>query len=65
MNDTQGAQQLLDVEDLYNSRHPEERPDERSVMTYVASFFHAFSSMGMLPGLYTLCVLILCIFLII
>lgn len=35
-------QQLLDVEDLCDTR----QPDERSVMTYVASFFHAFSSMG-------------------
>ncbi|KAG6903161.1 hypothetical protein C0995_004709 [Termitomyces sp. Mi166 len=33
--------QLLEVEDLCDSNHP----DERSVMTYVASFFHAFSSM--------------------
>ena len=36
-------QQLLEVEDLCDSK-----PDERSVMTYIASFFHAFSSMGML-----------------
>ncbi|TRM63830.1 calponin homology domain-containing protein [Schizophyllum amplum] len=33
--------QLLEVEDLCDSA----RPDERSVMTYIASFFHAFSSM--------------------
>ncbi|PFH51257.1 hypothetical protein AMATHDRAFT_75099 [Amanita thiersii Skay4041] len=33
--------QLLEVEDLCDSN----RPDERSVMTYVASFFHAFSTM--------------------
>ncbi|KAJ3894239.1 actinin-like protein [Lentinula edodes] len=33
--------QLLEVEDLCDTRHP----DERSVMTYIASFFHAFSSM--------------------
>ncbi|KAF9468633.1 calponin homology domain-containing protein, partial [Collybia nuda] len=33
--------QLLEVEDLCDSS----RPDERSVMTYIASFFHAFSSM--------------------
>ncbi|TFK33014.1 actinin-like protein [Crucibulum laeve] len=33
--------QLLEVEDLCDSTHP----DERSVMTYIASFFHAFSSM--------------------
>jgi hypothetical protein len=37
------VQQLLEVEDLCDSK-----PDERSVMTYVASFFHAFSSMGTL-----------------
>lgn len=36
-----GIPQLLDVEDLCDSA----KPDERSVMTYVASFFHAFSSM--------------------
>ncbi|KAI4517766.1 hypothetical protein K523DRAFT_418455 [Schizophyllum commune Tattone D] len=33
--------QLLEVEDLCDSV----KPDERSVMTYIASFFHAFSSM--------------------
>ncbi|KAF5369426.1 hypothetical protein D9758_002608 [Tetrapyrgos nigripes] len=33
--------QLLEVEDLCDSNHP----DERSVMTYIASFFHAFSTM--------------------
>ncbi|RDB17949.1 Alpha-actinin-like protein 1 [Hypsizygus marmoreus] len=33
--------QLLEVEDLCDTS----RPDERSVMTYIASFFHAFSSM--------------------
>ncbi|KAH8825132.1 actinin-like protein [Flagelloscypha sp. PMI_526] len=33
--------QLLEVEDLCDST----RPDERSVMTYIASYFHAFSSM--------------------
>ncbi|TEB22992.1 actin cross-linking [Coprinellus micaceus] len=33
--------QLLEVEDLCDSA----KPDERSVMTYIASFFHAFSSM--------------------
>ena len=37
-------QQLLEVEDLCDVSHP----DERSVMTYIASFFHAFSSMGTL-----------------
>ncbi|KAG2155921.1 uncharacterized protein EDB93DRAFT_1128864 [Suillus bovinus] len=33
--------QLLEVEDLCDST----RPDERSVMTYIASYFHAFSTM--------------------
>ncbi|KAG8745851.1 hypothetical protein FRC10_006878 [Ceratobasidium sp. 414] len=36
-----GIPQLLDVEDLCDAKPP----DERSVMTYIASFFHAFSSM--------------------
>lgn len=36
-----GIPQLLEVADLCDSS----RPDERSVMTYIASFFHAFSSM--------------------
>ncbi|GAA5892714.1 hypothetical protein JCM6882_000562 [Rhodosporidiobolus microsporus] len=35
-----GIPQLLDVEDVCGTK----RPDERSVMTYVAQFFHAFSS---------------------
>ncbi|KAF8516840.1 actin cross-linking [Hysterangium stoloniferum] len=35
-----GIPQLLEVEDLCDAV----KPDERSVMTYVASFFHAFSS---------------------
>jgi len=35
-----GIPQLLEVEDLCDSK-----PDERSVMTYIAGFFHAFSSM--------------------
>ncbi|KAG8861753.1 hypothetical protein FRB96_002711 [Tulasnella sp. 330] len=36
-----GIPQLFEVEDLCDSKPP----DERSVMTYIASFFHAFSSM--------------------
>ncbi|THH00172.1 hypothetical protein EW026_g2300 [Hermanssonia centrifuga] len=36
-----GIPQLLEVADLCDST----RPDERSVMTYVAGFFHAFSTM--------------------
>ncbi|KAF8511589.1 calponin homology domain-containing protein [Gautieria morchelliformis] len=35
-----GIPQLLEAEDLCDAA----KPDERSVMTYVASFFHAFSS---------------------
>ncbi|POY75544.1 hypothetical protein BMF94_1447 [Rhodotorula taiwanensis] len=35
-----GIPQLLDVEDVCGTR----RPHERSIMTYVAQFFHAFSS---------------------
>jgi hypothetical protein len=38
------TQPLLEVEDLCDSA----RPDERSVMTYIASYFHAFSTMGTL-----------------
>ncbi|KAJ7069619.1 actin cross-linking [Mycena amicta] len=36
-----GIPQLLEVEDLCDVA----RPDDKSVMTYIASFFHAFSSM--------------------
>jgi Ca2+-binding EF-hand superfamily protein len=36
-----GIPQLLDVEDLCDLK----KPDERSLMTYVAQYFHAFSSM--------------------
>ncbi|PCH39917.1 hypothetical protein WOLCODRAFT_136560 [Wolfiporia cocos MD-104 SS10] len=36
-----GIPQLLEVADLCDNAHP----DERSVMTYIASYFHAFSSM--------------------
>ncbi|BGP43560.1 alpha-actinin [Rhodotorula kratochvilovae] len=35
-----GIPRLLEVDDLVGTR----RPDERSVMTYVAQYFHAFSS---------------------
>lgn len=41
-------QQLLEVSDLCDV----ERPDERSVMTYIASYFHAFSSMGTPKSVY-------------
>ena len=34
--------QLLDVADICDT----EKPDDRSVMTYVAQYFHAFSVMG-------------------
>ncbi|KIM25787.1 hypothetical protein M408DRAFT_330981 [Serendipita vermifera MAFF 305830] len=36
-----GIAQILEVDDLCSV----DRPDERSVMTYIASYFHAFSSM--------------------
>ncbi|MBW0513188.1 hypothetical protein O181_052903 [Austropuccinia psidii MF-1] len=36
-----GIPQLLEISDLCDSA----KPDERSVMTYVAQYFHAFSSM--------------------
>ncbi|CAG7853524.1 Alpha-actinin-2 AltName: Full=Alpha-actinin skeletal muscle isoform 2; AltName: Full=F-actin cross-linking protein [Serendipita indica DSM 11827] len=36
-----GIPQILEVEDLCAV----DKPDERSVMTYIASYFHAFSSM--------------------
>ncbi|KAH9820237.1 calponin homology domain-containing protein [Melampsora americana] len=36
-----GIPQLLEISDLCDSV----RPDERSVMTYIAQYFHAFSSM--------------------
>ena len=35
-------QKLLDVEDVCDIQ----KPDERSVMTYVAQYFHAFSELG-------------------
>lgn len=41
--------QLLEVEDLCDKG----QPDDRSVMTYIASYFHAFSSMGRLLTLVT------------
>lgn len=47
LNLARSPQRLLEVEDLCDSK----RPDERSVMTYIASFFHAFSSMGAFPQL--------------
>ncbi|KAJ2722030.1 alpha-actinin, partial [Coemansia sp. Benny D115] len=37
-----GIPQLLDVEDICDTA----KPDERSVMTYVAQYFHAFSSLS-------------------
>ncbi|KAJ2018591.1 alpha-actinin [Coemansia sp. S85] len=37
-----GIPKLLDVEDICDTN----KPDERSVMTYVAQYFHAFSSLS-------------------
>ena len=48
-------QQLLEVEDLCDSAHP----DERSVMTYIAGYFHAFSTMGETNECYTRTILTL------
>lgn len=42
-----GIPRLLDVEDVCGTtRTYNGKPDERSLMTYVAQFFHAFSSKG-------------------
>jgi hypothetical protein len=35
-----GIEPLLEVDDIVDS----ERPDERSVMTYISEFFHKFSN---------------------
>ena len=44
-------QRLLEVKDLCDV----DVPDERSVMTYVAEFFHKFSSEGKPPPAYEEC----------
>lgn len=42
--------QLLEVSDVCDVQ----KPDERSVMTYVAQYFHAFSVMGMFNAIVSL-----------
>jgi len=52
------AQRLMEVKDLCDV----EVPDERSVMTYVAEFFHKFSSEGesLLPPTFLISLLMSC-----